>query len=169
MWLFLVLMLVLALALPAPAVTIRFTPSLDGAIGCIVSHDVSPPPQIGRLYLPPHYWIWMQEAGADYGVDPYLIAAFCAIESRFDPWATSGRGACRGLMQLHKDTAAGLGVDPWNPRENIRGGAQVLARLMRRYEGDLHRVCRKYNATCTAAYEREIRRAYCQAKRTNSL
>lgn len=106
----------------------------------------------------------MVEAGRDYGVDPYLIAAFAAIESRFDPRATSGRGRCIGLMQLERDMARDLGVNPWDPRENIRGGAQVLARLMRRYGGDLRRVCRRYNAKSNGAYEREIVRAYRQAK-----
>jgi hypothetical protein len=34
---------------------------------------------------------------------------------------------------------------------------------MERYNGDIRRVLRKYNATCTAAYEREVLRAYEQA------
>jgi soluble lytic murein transglycosylase-like protein len=163
MWPFLALMLVAALAFPAPAVTIDL--SLDVAPGFAVSPDVAPPPRIGRLHLPPQYWAWMQEAGRDYNVDPCLIAATAAIESRLDPGATSGRGRCVGLMQLHKDTARSLGVNPWDPRENIRGGAQVLARLLRRYNGDLRRVYRKYNASCTSAYYREVMKAYRQAKR----
>ena len=32
------------------------------------------------------------------------------------------------------------------------GGAAVLARLMYKYDGDIWRVLRVYNATCTAAY-----------------
>jgi soluble lytic murein transglycosylase-like protein len=107
----------------------------------------------------------MVEAGRDFGVDPYLIAALAAIESRFDPKATSGRGRCIGLMQLHQDTARGLGVDPWNPRENIRGGAQVLARLLRRNGGNLTRALKRYNASWNQKYDREIRKAWRQAKR----
>ena len=75
-------------------------------------------------------------------------------------------------MQLHKDTAKKCGViNPLNARENIMGGAAVLARLMRKYDGDIRRVLRVYNATCTAAYEREVIRAYNQARRieTSSL
>jgi hypothetical protein len=51
------------------------------------------------------------------------------------------------------------------------GGAAVLARLMQKYNGDLRRVLRTYNATSTAAYEREVIRAYNQAQRfeTSSL
>ena len=74
-------------------------------------------------------------------------------------------------MQLHQDTAKAYGVDPHNPRENIMGGAAVIARLMRKYHGDIRRVLRVYNATCTAAYEREVIRAYKQARliETSSL
>ncbi len=108
----------------------------------------------------------MLEAGEDYGVDPCLIAATAAIESRFDPGTTSGRGQCIGLMQLHRDTARRLGVNPWDPQENIRGGARVLARLLHRYHGDLRRVYQTYNATFTEAYFREVMKAYQQARRT---
>ena len=44
------------------------------------------------------------------------------------------------------------------------GGAAVLARLMGKYDGDIRRVLHVYNATCTAAYEREVIRAYKQAQ-----
>jgi hypothetical protein len=42
---------------------------------------------------------------------------------------------------------------------------------MQKYNGDLRRVLRTYNATSTAAYEREVIRAYNQAQRfeTSSL
>ena len=108
----------------------------------------------------------MQEAGRAYGVDPCLIMATAAIESRFDPTATSGQGACIGLMQLHRDTARALDVDPWDPRDNIRGGARVLARLLRHYGGNLRRVFQHYNAEFNQAYFREIIKAWRQAKRT---
>jgi soluble lytic murein transglycosylase-like protein len=67
-------------------------------------------------------------------------------------------------MQLHQDTARKYGVDPHDPRANIMGGAAVLASLMERYHGDIHKVLRKYNSSCTAAYEREVIRAYHQAQ-----
>ncbi len=75
-------------------------------------------------------------------------------------------------MQLHIDTAKKYGVkNPLNPRENIMGGAAVLARLMYKYDGDIRRVLRVYNSTCTAAYSREVIRAYKQAQsiETSSL
>ena len=120
------------------------------------------PPKIGRLELKQEYWDYIKEAAKRYRISPYLIQAVCAIESRYDPEAKSGR--CFGLMQLDKDTARKYGVDSHNPRENIMGGAAVLARLMQEYNGDIRRVLRVYNATCTAAYESEVIRAYQQAQ-----
>jgi soluble lytic murein transglycosylase-like protein len=127
------------------------------------------PPPIGRLFLPQAYWNYIKEAAQKYQISPYLIQAVCAIESRYDKDAKSGR--CFGLMQLHRDTAKKYGVDAHNPRENIMGGAAVLAHLMKKFDGDIRKVLRTYNSTCTAAYEREVIRAYNQAQRfeTSSL
>lgn len=121
------------------------------------------PPRIGRLVLKQEYWNYMKEAARKYQISPYLIQAVCAIESRYDPQASSGHGQCYGLMQLHRDTARKYGVDAHNPRENIMGGAAVLARLLEKYNGNLKRVLHVYNATCTAAYEREVIKAFNQA------
>ena len=119
------------------------------------------PPQIGHLYLKQEYWDYMKEAAKHYNISPFLIQAVCAIESRYDPQARSGR--CVGLMQLHKDTAKIYGFNPHNPRENIMGGAAVLAKFYHRYDGDVRKVLRKYNSACTGAYVREVLRAYDQA------
>jgi soluble lytic murein transglycosylase-like protein len=129
--------------------------------------QLPPKPQIGRLYLPDEYWGYMVEAGKEFDVDPRLIMATAAIESRFDPEVTSGQGSCIGLMQLHKDTARSLGVDPWDPRDNIRGGTMVLAKFLHRYHGNLRRVFMKYNAKFNYGYFREIIKAYHQALATS--
>jgi soluble lytic murein transglycosylase-like protein len=120
------------------------------------------PPQIGRLELKQEYWNYIKEAAQRYQISPYLIQAVCAIESRYDPYARSGR--CFGLMQLHEGTAKKYGVNPLNPRENIMGGAAVLARLLDKYDGNIKKVLRVYNSTPTDAYVREVLRAYEQAQ-----
>lgn len=137
----------------------RYTASL----GRTVDPWPATPPQIGKLVLKQEYWHYMKEAARKYQVSPYLIQAVAAIESRYNPQATSGRGQCIGLMQLHRSTAKKYGVDPHNPRENIMGGAAVLARLLKQYDGNLLRVLRVYNAESTRAYEREVLKAYAQA------
>jgi len=121
------------------------------------------PPRIGNLILKQEYWEYIKEAARKYHISPFLIQAVCAIESRYDPEAQSGR--CFGLMQLHKDTARKYEVDAHDPRENIMGGAAVLARLFDKYDGNIRKVLRHYNTSCTTAYEREVIRAYKQAQR----
>ena len=67
------------------------------------------PPQIGRLVLKQEYWNYMKEAAQKYQISPYLIQAVCAIESRYNPNASSVQGKCYGLMQLHYGTAKKYG------------------------------------------------------------
>ena len=119
--------------------------------------------------MPQIYWDLTTEAAREHGVSPYVIQGFMAIESRYDPVATSGRGRCIGRCNSTWGVARGLGVDPWNPRENIHGGARVLAGLLKKYRGDLARVTRAYNGPgCHPAYVREVLRAVRQAEKTGA-
>lgn len=68
------------------------------------------------------------------GLDARLLVAVIAVESSWDPAARSRAGA-RGLGQLMPQTAAGLGVDPDDPYENIAGAAHQLRRLIDRFAG----------------------------------
>lgn len=77
------------------------------------------------------------EAGADTGVDPLLILAVIAIESRFHPYAESPAGA-KGLMQIipryHAEKLVPLGGEDavLDPAVNIRVGALILKEYVRR-------------------------------------
>ena len=70
-------------------------------------------------------------------------------ESGFDPNAVSSAGAI-GIMQLMPATAAGLGVEnPYDPKQNIMGGAKYVAQLYRTfgsYPNALELVIAAYNA-----------------------
>jgi soluble lytic murein transglycosylase-like protein len=68
-------------------------------------------------------------------------------------------------MQFDRGVARSLGVDPWNPRENIAGGARVIARLLKQKGGNLWLAVRKYNGTGNRAYENEVIKAVNQAAR----
>jgi soluble lytic murein transglycosylase-like protein len=74
--------------------------------------------------------------GKRIGVDPLLIIAVIAVESRFNPIAESDGGA-QGLMQVipayHKDHFEAAGVDSvLDPNSNIRVGARILKEYIRR-------------------------------------
>jgi soluble lytic murein transglycosylase-like protein len=86
------------------------------------------------------------EAAQLYGVDPNLIRSVMEGESAFDPSAVSRAGAM-GLMQLMPDVAEAYGVEhPFDPRENIMAGAQILRELVDLHRGDLTLVLASYNA-----------------------
>ena len=85
------------------------------------------------------------EASAAYDVPFAFIKGVIRVESNFNPHAISSAGA-QGLMQLMPSTAKGLGVrDPFDPRENIFGGAKLLRNLIDRYDGDINLVLAAYN------------------------
>lgn len=85
-------------------------------------------------------------AATEFGVPEALLRAVIHAESAFRPTAHSHANA-QGLMQLIPDTAARFGVtDPWDPAQNIRGGAEYLAWLLRYFEGDLVKALAGYNA-----------------------
>ncbi len=64
-------------------------------------------------------------ATARYGLPQGLLSAVAQAESNYNPRAVSPAGA-RGLMQLMPATAAGLGVDPFNPAQAVDGAARLL-------------------------------------------
>lgn len=72
-------------------------------------------------------------AAASYQVPEALLKAIGKAESDYDPNAVSGAGAM-GIMQLMPGTAANLGVEnPFDPKENIMGGASYMAELLRMF------------------------------------
>jgi transglycosylase-like protein with SLT domain len=95
--------------------------------------------------LPADLAIELAERARDYRVEPALVRAVIAAESGANPRALSPAGAI-GLMQLMPATAAALGVNPWNPIENLRGGIAYLASLLRAYAEDERLALIAYNA-----------------------
>lgn len=81
---------------------------------------------------------FVMEAAHRFGVPASWISAVMAMESGGDVLALSPQGAM-GLMQIMPDTWAGLsvrhglGADPYEPRDNILGGAAYLREMHDRY------------------------------------
>lgn len=112
--------LAFGLALPTPACAV---PQPKPAIGCAASAP---------------YDTAIERAAQRFAMSPELIRAVIAAESAGKVFAVSSKGAM-GLMQLMPATYRelrdrhGLGVDPFDPCDNILAGTAYLRALFDRY------------------------------------
>lgn len=75
----------------------------------------------------------LAEAAAQrHGIPVDLFLRLVQQESAWNPKARSHAGAI-GLAQLMPFTAKSLGVNPWDPEENLEGGARYLKQQHRKY------------------------------------
>lgn len=86
---------------------------------------------------------WIDQYAKQYGVPASIVASQMQAESSGEQSAVSPTGAI-GLMQLEPATAAGLGVDPHNPQQNIQGGVEYDAQLYKQY-GNWTQALEAYN------------------------
>ncbi len=88
----------------------------------------------------------IKEIAKEYDLEPALIHSIILIESDYNPRAVSNKGAM-GLMQLMPATAERYGVrNPFDPRENIKGGAKYLKDMCKLYYNSTDHVLAAYNA-----------------------
>lgn len=88
----------------------------------------------------------VEKLSEKYEIDAKLAMAFIAVESGFNPKATSPKNA-QGLMQLIPETAARFRVkNAYNPEDNIKGGLAYLQWLLAYFKGDITLVAAAYNA-----------------------
>jgi hypothetical protein len=79
-------------------------------------------------------------------VRPDLVRAVVQVESAYNPYARSPKGAA-GLMQLMPATAQQFGVkNAFSPEENIRAGVAYLRQLLNRYANNEELALAAYNA-----------------------
>jgi soluble lytic murein transglycosylase-like protein len=111
--------------------------AVHGQVSSSAACDPLPAPGIEPL---------VEQAARREGLAPGLLRAVIARESAGRACAVSRKGA-QGLMQLMPETAALLGVaDPFDPAQNIDGGARFLRYLLGRYAGSTALALAAYNA-----------------------
>lgn len=127
------------------------------ASGRIVIKGWSPTTKQVLDCIETRYGDLIREAARSVGLDPNLIKAVVYVESKGDSFAVSPSG-CLGLMQLLRSTAGMYRVDLnriYDPRENIFGGARVLAHYLRSYaRGDIDWALAAYNLGPTGVSRR---------------
>ena len=88
----------------------------------------------------------VRSASYRYDVDPYLVLGMIRVESNFDSYAISHKGA-KGLMQLMPATARFHKVrNAYDPVQNIYGGVRHFRLLLDRFDGDVQLALAAYNA-----------------------
>lgn len=108
-----------------------------GPIANLASH-----PQADKM----HVQGLIAQVAREQNIDQSLLKAVVEAESDYNQDEVSKTGAM-GLMQLMPDTAKTLGVvDPFNPYENLTGGAKYLSQMMKRYNGNTEMALAAYNA-----------------------
>ncbi len=112
----------------APRLAVARAGSDDKEIGKAGALQAAPGnPTLARL---------IDDAARAHDVDPLLVHSVIQVESNYDPFALSPKGA-EGLMQLIPSTARRFGVrNPFDVRQNIEGGVKYLKYLQELFKDD---------------------------------
>ncbi|HEY0666460.1 MAG TPA: lytic transglycosylase domain-containing protein [Gallionella sp.] len=100
----------------------------------------------------------VDEVARTYGLDSALLHAVITVESRYKAKAVSRTGAA-GLMQLMPLITRHYGVaDPFDPVQNLHGGAKHLSYLLKLFNNDISLALAAYNSgeTAVAKYGNRI-------------
>ncbi|ELV08108.1 lytic transglycosylase domain-containing protein [Wohlfahrtiimonas chitiniclastica] len=110
-----------------------------------VNPILRPPPSLPTMKGRDSFAPYITMVARQYDLQPALLHAVITVESAYNPNAISHAGA-KGLMQLMPAAAARFGVDdPYDPIQNMRGGAAYLRWLLD-YFGDVSLALAGYNA-----------------------
>ena len=125
---------------------------------------------------------WIEQASKNFEVSPLLVDSVVQVESNYDPFAVSPKGA-QGVMQLMPATARRFGVkDAFDARQNIEGGVRYLKFLRDTFQDDRLAIA-AYNAgekavakygtvppyAETVSYVAKVGKKYGQAQRLAAL
>jgi len=111
--------------------------------------QTGPAPQVsdpGPGILPSSAYVAIaRQAAASAGIPPEYFVRQINEESSFNPNAISPAGAV-GIAQFLPSTAAGLGINPYDPVSSLYGAARYMARLDNSYGSDYAKALAAYNA-----------------------
>jgi Transglycosylase SLT domain len=112
-----------------------FTPELTRAVNEVIEIQASQ--TIDNL---------IYQISERHGIDPDLVKAVARVESNYNAYAVSRKGAL-GLMQLIPETAKRFGVNNiFDARQNIEGGVKFLKFLTEMFPNNLPYILAAYNA-----------------------
>ncbi|HEU5229600.1 MAG TPA: transglycosylase SLT domain-containing protein [Ktedonobacteraceae bacterium] len=115
--------------------------SQNGTTTQAVNAPVLPP-----MNLPKSMYVAIARQDAiNVGINPDYFVRQINQESGFNPNAVSPAGAV-GIAQFLPSTAAGLGIDPYDPIQALKGAAQYMATYAKQYGGDYAKALAAYNA-----------------------
>ena len=86
----------------------------------------------GTILPKSQYVAIARQDAANAGISPDLFVRQINQESGFNPWAISPAGAI-GIAQFMPGTAAGLGINPRDPIQSLRGAARLMANYAHQY------------------------------------
>ena len=102
-------------------------------------------PVLPPMTLPKSQYVAIaQQDAVAVGIPPDYFVRQIEQESGFNPNAVSPAGAV-GIAQFLPGTAAGLGINPWDPIQALRGAATLMANFARQYGGDYAKALAAYN------------------------
>lgn len=125
------------------SVTVYDAPSVVTSEG--IHLIVAPMPAVNIAAAPQNIRQLLAAAAHHYALNEDLLNAVAWHESRFRADAVSAKGAV-GPMQLMAGTARDLGVNRYDPSQNVLGGAAYLRQMLDRFHGDVSLALAAYNA-----------------------
>lgn len=79
------------------------------------------------------------------GLDPALFIRQINQESGFQTDLISSTGDI-GIAQFQRTTAAGMGINPYDPEASLKGAARLMAGHLKQFQGDYAKALAAYNA-----------------------
>jgi len=109
----------------------------------VPASTVSVPASLLKKYNNP-YVITAWRAAVSHHINPVYFLRQINQESGFDSSAISPAGAI-GIAQFMPGTAAGMGIDPWDPTQALNGAALYMERRLNEYGGNYAKALVSYN------------------------